>query len=127
MKNEVLAMQEIEDRKNLDRKLEKEENMKYIQNVKKDVTFFKQCLKNFHKNADYLNKIKEQTEKIEKKIGQFKEKQMNEYDNLIEEEETLYHEIMLMNEKLESNETFTEHSEVSKLNLQTNVKRAKTA
>ena len=52
---------------------------------------------------------------------------MNEYDNLIEEEETLYHEIMLMNEKLESNETFTEHSEVSKLNLQTNVKRAKTA
>lgn len=97
--------------------MEKEHLQHFISLLKKDLKNLKEALKTYSKNPDYLNKIQTMTEGIEEKISKFKETQMINFDRLLEEETQLYHEIMLINDKIDMYEAPSEYSDFSKRSI----------
>lgn len=108
LKNEIQSLAEFEEKKDFERHKEIEELNVFISSLRKDLVNLKHSLKNYSRDPTSLGKIQEITEKIEDKLAKFKEKQMVNFDKLLEEENTLMHEIDLIAERMETYETALE-------------------
>ena len=117
LKNEIQSLLEAEEKLETERQAEKENLFRFISILKKDLKNLKEALKTYSKSPDYLSKIQTMTENIEEKISRFKESQMVNFDKLIEEETQLYHEIMLINDKIDTYEAPSEYGTASKSSL----------
>jgi len=113
LKNEIQGLIEFEERKEFEQHVEAEDLYAFISSLKKELVNLKENLRNYSKNPASLSKIQEITEKLEGKMSRFKEKQMLNFDRLLEEEEALSHDIELINLKLETYEAPVEITELS--------------
>jgi len=112
LKNDIQSLIDFEEKKEFERHVETEELYTFIVSLRKDIAALKEHLKTYTRTPAGLSKIQELTEKIEDKLSRFKERQMVNFDRILEEEATLSREVDLITQKLETYETVGDVSDI---------------
>ena len=108
LKNEIHRIVQAEENYAFEHQLEKEELSGFVNMIRKDVKSFQTAVKNFVRTPEHYEKLQMLTESVEDKLGKFKQKQMDHFDDLLEQETKLFKELDLVNSRLDTFEAPTE-------------------
>lgn len=102
MKKEIQGLITTEERLDFERAVEKKELDNFLMVLRKDLNSMKKSLKQYSKKPEEIDNVQALTDDIENKISSFKERQMVNFDKLMEEETRLTKEIDTIVEKMDS-------------------------
>ena len=114
-----MVVAEGEEKRNFNREKERESIYQSIKIIRSDIYRFKDKVKQYENNPEYLMKLEELSENLLKKINDFKAKQMEIFDEVVNEEEKLSKEIEIFMENIEGFEKpITEKTQQAIKNLE---------
>ncbi|NWI48114.1 CC112 protein, partial [Picathartes gymnocephalus] len=98
---EYRLLEELEHSLTVRRKMEKAKILQQLSKIQNSVKGFQQLLKDVKPTPEFVDKIKEMMEEIEKAINAFKEEQRQIYQQLLKEEKAAINELSLFERKVE--------------------------
>lgn len=103
MKNDVMNFVQYQERKDFEQEKERHDIFQQIQTLRKDIKQFKDQVKNA--TPDHMLKVQQFSENLGQKVSIFKEKQMLVFEQMQEEADILYNDLMIFQDKSTKYET----------------------